>query len=269
MIALLAFALSLSVVSPFAQTKIADFDGDGTVGFTDFLAFAEAFGSSQIAYDLDGSGTVDFGDFLIFVEAFAADNAPTVSSATYQVTFEATWSAATHPTDFPEDNLAYFSSLVGATHSADVTFWEADQLASPGIKNMAETGSSSPLTSEINAAVDGGTAGSLFQGLHLDTTPASTSITFDIDENNPLVTLVTMIAPSPDWFVGVHGTNLFESGDWIDELSIDLFPYDSGTDSGVTFTSEDQATEPPVDIRKISGPPFSSQKLGTFTFTKQ
>ena len=53
-----------------------DFDGDGTVGFSDFLQFAAAFGQSQgdagydARYDLDEDGTVGFGDFLIFAGAF-------------------------------------------------------------------------------------------------------------------------------------------------------------------------------------------------------
>ena len=53
-----------------------DFDGDGTVGFGDFLLFAERFGLSQDAdgyearYDLDGNGAVGFSDFLIFAGNF-------------------------------------------------------------------------------------------------------------------------------------------------------------------------------------------------------
>ena len=47
-----------------------DFDGSGTVDFTDFLAFAGAFGSSDAQFDLDGNGTVGFTDFLTFVESF-------------------------------------------------------------------------------------------------------------------------------------------------------------------------------------------------------
>ena len=53
-----------------------DFDGDGIVGFSDFLQFAAAFGQSQgdagydARYDLDEDGTVGFGDFLIFAGAF-------------------------------------------------------------------------------------------------------------------------------------------------------------------------------------------------------
>ena len=53
-----------------------DFNGDGTVGFADFIAFAEAFGSASTdedfdpRFDLDGDGTVGFGDFVIFARAF-------------------------------------------------------------------------------------------------------------------------------------------------------------------------------------------------------
>ena len=53
-----------------------DFDGDGTVGFGDFLQFAQQFGLSQgdagyrARFDLDGNGTIGFGDFLIFANAF-------------------------------------------------------------------------------------------------------------------------------------------------------------------------------------------------------
>ena len=61
---------------PPPQPPTADFDGDGTVGFGDFLLFAAAFGRSQgdagydARYDLDGNGAVGFGDFLIFAGAF-------------------------------------------------------------------------------------------------------------------------------------------------------------------------------------------------------
>ena len=53
-----------------------DFDGDGTVGFPDFLLFVAQFGSSQgevgynARFDLDGDGTIGFGDFLILASAF-------------------------------------------------------------------------------------------------------------------------------------------------------------------------------------------------------
>ena len=54
----------------------ADFDGDGTVGISDFLLFVSHFGSAvgqanyDARYDLDGDGQIGIGDFLIFVQDF-------------------------------------------------------------------------------------------------------------------------------------------------------------------------------------------------------
>ena len=53
-----------------------DFDGDGSVGFPDFLQFAAKFGLRQgdaaydARFDLDGNGTIGFSDFLIFAASF-------------------------------------------------------------------------------------------------------------------------------------------------------------------------------------------------------
>ena len=57
-------------------SSTADFDGNGTVGISDFLLFATQFGLSQgdagydARFDLDGNGTIGISDFLIFVNAF-------------------------------------------------------------------------------------------------------------------------------------------------------------------------------------------------------
>ena len=54
----------------------SDFDGDGTVGFSDFVQFAAQFGLSQgdtgydARFDLDDDGAVGFSDFLIFAASF-------------------------------------------------------------------------------------------------------------------------------------------------------------------------------------------------------
>ena len=56
---------------------------------------------------------------------------------------------------------------------------------------------------------------------------------------------------------------------WEDEVAAQLFAYDAGTDSGVTYSSANLATEPPVTIARIQMSPFDvSEALGTFTFTR-
>ncbi|MBT3603220.1 MAG: hypothetical protein HN521_09155, partial [Candidatus Latescibacteria bacterium] len=54
------------------NTLPGDFDGNGEVGFPDFLAFAQAFGqdSPSLEADLNGDRRVDFADFLVFVQNF-------------------------------------------------------------------------------------------------------------------------------------------------------------------------------------------------------
>ena len=72
---IIALALLIQPL-PVLSSPSPDFDGDGTVGFPDFLAFVEHFGTSrgdgkyEAKYDLDGNGTVDFPDFLAFVNDF-------------------------------------------------------------------------------------------------------------------------------------------------------------------------------------------------------
>ena len=62
--------------SRVSDTITPDFDGDGNVGFSDFLQFASQFGLSQgdagydARFDLDGDGAVGFSDFLIFAGSF-------------------------------------------------------------------------------------------------------------------------------------------------------------------------------------------------------
>ena len=60
----------------FDKTPTPDFDGDGAVGFADFLLFVAQFGFSEddegydVWFDLNGDGMIGFGDFLIFANAF-------------------------------------------------------------------------------------------------------------------------------------------------------------------------------------------------------
>jgi hypothetical protein len=192
-------------------------------------------------------------------------------TARYSVTFEATWSAQTHPTDAPPN--PHFSGLIGATHRDAVRFWETGQLASDGIEAMAEEGAKSPLDQEVQAAITAGTAQHLLSGGGIGLSPGSVSLEFEISSGFPLVTLVSMLAPSPDWFVGVTALSLLEDNAWVDERTIDLHPYDAGTDSGVSFRSPNRTTTPREAITEIDSGPLvvagSVSPVGRFVFRRQ
>jgi hypothetical protein len=107
----------------------------------------------------------------------------------------------------------------------------------------------------------------------MGTSPGIAEVDFTMDPGFPLVTVVTMIAPSPDWFVGVRNLSLCSDGEWVDSLSVDLFAYDAGTDSGVDYGSDNEPTVPHVPIRPIDEAPFLVDGeipiLGTFTFARK
>lgn len=67
---LAATFLLLIPITVSAHSLGADFDGDGVVGFPDFLLFAEAYGSDNVRFDLNDDGQVDFNDFLLFAGDF-------------------------------------------------------------------------------------------------------------------------------------------------------------------------------------------------------
>ena len=66
----------------FNATSSPDFDGDGTVGFSDFLQFAGQYGARQgdgqyeARYDLDSDGAVSFSDFLVFASSYGTQVPP-------------------------------------------------------------------------------------------------------------------------------------------------------------------------------------------------
>lgn len=196
-------------------------------------------------------------------------------TARYRVEINNTWSEETHPGRFPFE--AHFSWFGGVTHNAEVSFWEEGRLASPGMAQMAETGFTTILLREADLAINAGTAHSKLDypwWFCPDGTSATqcgeTTVELDVDSDFPLVTLVSMLGPSPDWFVGVSGLSLRENGAWVDEVVVDLFPYDGGTRSANQFLLGGPITSPPDPITLIPSNRrhlIGSASLGTMRFT--
>jgi hypothetical protein len=137
---------------------------------------------------------------------------------------------------------------------------------------MAETGAKSPLDAEIDGLISAGSACVLISGGGLNPSPGAVMVEFVASVDCPLVSVVTMIAPSPDWFLGVSGLNLLASGAWVEQEVVALYPYDAGTDSGTTYTSPNAPTADPQLIYRIETDPLlvdgAVPPLGTFTFTR-
>ncbi len=164
------------------------------------------------------------------------DDSGTQTEATYRATLTIDWTASDFPTRYP--NNPHFSPLVGASHNSQVIFWEVNgQPATRGIESMAETGSTALFRSEIEAAQSNGYSQGAIQGAGVGSGQGSASVEFQASDSYPLITLVSMLAPSPDWFVGVNGYSLKSGDAWIDSIQINLPLYDAGTDTGPNYSS--------------------------------
>ncbi len=187
------------------------------------------------------------------------------SMVTYEVRIDATWSATTHPGAYPTN--AHFSPPIGALHKNTSRLWENGGMATNGIEVMAETGATGPLTTEIQNLIAAGEAGSVLTSSP-PATPGVRTFQFTVSEDFPMVSLVSMIAPSPDWFVGVDSLPLMQNGQWVDRI-VTLPAWDAGTDMGMQFTSPDMDMVPSAPISLIQHGPFLvNNPLGTMTFTR-
>jgi hypothetical protein len=170
--------------------------------------------------------------------------------ATYRITVRNHWTAAAFARGFPA--RAHLTSLVGATHHAGVAFWAVGQPASPGIQNVAERGNKTVLLDEVASAIAAGTAEYpiIADGVALGV--ASVTLEVQLSTRYPLITLVSMLGPSPDWFIGVRGLSMLMDNVWQERLDMPLRVYDAGTDDGVGFTSANAVTVPRGVVQRLS-----------------
>ena len=189
------------------------------------------------------------------------DSAQCVGNATYTAVLSSTWSAATHPENFPSN--PHYSDLIGATHNQDASLWSLGKIASSGMRDVAERGDNLQLIKEIKWSIKTGDSGSLVHGVDIKTSPGTVAVDFELSDKYPLVSLVSMIAPSPDWFVGISGINMCESGNWILDKTIRLKAYDAGTDDGEAYESADKATTPKREISVVRKNNSDIPQMGT------
>jgi spondin-1 len=90
------------------------------------------------------------------------------------------------------------------------------------------------------------------RGLQYPNLQGKTFAVFRVDPQHHLISFVTKLAPSPDWFVGVNNFELcLANGSWVDYKEFNLYPYDAGTNSGSRYDSPKQTTYPPAAVSRI------------------
>ncbi len=178
--------------------------------------------------------------------------------ASYDITVDVTWND-------PKVDARHYTTLIGAVHSKALSLWQPGGLATPGIQAMAESGSTGALAAEVEAAITAGSALSVVQ-FGGGNSPGTSLGQATVSPQFPRVSLGSMMAPTPDLFIGLSSLNLCENGAWTPSQQVSAFVYDAGTKNGNAFTYGDGPTEPHAPIG--SAPQFIAP-VGTITLQRR
>lgn len=172
----------------------------------------------------------------------------------FQFIFEGIWSNETHPRDYPFAIwLTHFSDVIGASHDSNFSFWGENHIATDGFRSLAEWGSVRAMEAELRSK--GPRLRTLIKaaGLWYPYVNTNTTANFRVDRKHHKLSLASMFGPSPDWVVGVSGLNLCQTDcTWMESKTIDLYPWDAGTDGGITYMSPNAETFPRERMYRIT-----------------
>lgn len=169
------------------------------------------------------------------------------SEARYTVTVTGKWSTP----DFAVPAAAHFTTFVGMVHNNNAWLWKDGSKASPGTELLAEIGNGTIMLTEIDSMITARNASALL----LFTAPAvitgSRMASVYCNSNYPQVSFASMLGPTPDWFVGVSGINLYNNDEWIADTTISLYAYDAGTEDGDMFGYNNPPSMPQQTIHRL------------------
>ena len=208
---------------------------------------------------------------ILIVSCKKGTDQPTLSEANYQITVTGKWQMP----QFGVPPNVHFTYFAGMVHNSTSSLWMPGQNSSLGIKNVAENGGLTQIIHEVDSILALNNSIS-----HIAFPPPSAigMVTSNIhcNSNFSYVSFASMIAPSPDWFIGVHDLNLYNNKVWQTDTLINLYVYDAGTKEGDAFSMTGAATIPqqtiilqtPAKATVLANGNSSLPPIATVRFTK-
>jgi hypothetical protein len=200
---------------------------------------------------------------------------PAPSAITYQVEFASRWTRANFPHRYPDTSLIHrphFSGWIGTAHNGNYRLYAEGALPTLGLEALAEEGEHEPFIAEINAAIAVGDAVGIASSEALRDFSETRRFEITLDAAHPNAALVSMIAPSPDWFAAAD-VNLMENGAFVARKQVDVYLWDAGSDSGTDYFADDLDTDPKQPAAPALTPYFTRQgrpqPIGSLKFTRK
>lgn len=190
----------------------------------------------------------------------ASDLEPSTEPIVYTVRLVGDWTKENFPDDYP-DGLTTLSIPIALSHvkesseGVDLNFINEGGTASAGLKEYAEVGNAFLLKREGQGYVSAGTALQITSGeTNLETGVGNLTFELSVSEKHHMVTLITGISPSPDWF-GAITFSMRESEDGFtlaQQKSSNVYLYDAGTDNGGTLLAGNSPNDPQDVVKRLS-----------------
>ena len=177
----------------------------------------------------------------------SVDAGNVIEDARYTITITSKWSSP----DFTVPPGAHFTTFAGMIHNTNTFLWKENTLASFGVETLAETGGGGPILYEIDSIIATKNAASLIYFVAPPVT-GSASVNILCTTAYSCVSFASMIGPTPDWFIGVSGLNLYANNRWVSDTTFNLLAYDCGTEDGDMFGYANPATVPQQKIHILT-----------------
>ena len=179
---------------------------------------------------------------LLFISC-KKENKPQLSEATYRITVTGKWQMP----QFGVPNNVHFTYFAGMVHNSNSWLWKAGSKASLGIKNLAETGGLTQIIQETDSIIYQKNS---IEHIAFPPPSALGSVSSNVYCNSDYsyVSFASMIAPTPDWFIGINSLNLYNSNQWVQDTLLNLYVHDAGTKDGDAFSMTGPATMPQQPI---------------------
>lgn len=182
--------------------------------------------------------------------------------ATYRVTITSNWNEADH-LGLPGN--AHFSPVVAVSHNTGYNLLPIGGLASSALELVAELGRTTEITPEIeNAKSTGAILNSVITTDQFVQRQASQTFEIEVSKDHPYISFVSMIAPSPDWVIGLQNLKLYNPSTGFTQgvAPRGLYAIDAGTelgDRGGNFSIRNNANTTNGAISFLSGEGFSAR----------
>lgn len=172
---------------------------------------------------------------------------PVLSEARYEITITGKWTSP----NFTVPGGAHYTVFFGMVHHNSASLWKEGTNASPGTEQLAENGNGTTMLAEIDSMIKAKTASALIFLLAPPINNGTRKAAIYCNDKYSSVSFASMLGPTPDWFVGISGLNLYTGNQWITDTTINLYTYDAGTEDGDVLGYNNPATMPQRTIHLL------------------